>query len=52
MAILYEFQQTITNRLHLASYGVGGNQKLKKKKNFVIKIMMIIMRYKKSTFSN
>ena len=32
MAILYEFQQTITNRLHLASYGVGGNQKLKKKK--------------------
>ena len=51
MAILYEFQQTITNRLHLASYGVGGNQKLKKK-NFVIKIMMIIMRYKKSTFSN
>ena len=43
-SILYKLQQPNTNRLHLASYSVGGNQK----KFFpVIKIKMIIMKKEK-----
>ena len=43
-SILYKLQQPNTNRLHLASHSVGGNQK----KFFpVIKIKMIIMKKEK-----
>ena len=60
MVILYKLQQTNTNRLHLASYSVGGKQKTKQKKIFVIKIiiatmtiiMIIIIIIAKSTFAN
>ena len=52
MVILFKLQQTNTNRLHLVSYSVGGNQKTKQKKFFVIKIITITMRKKKSTFTN
>ena len=44
IVILYRLQQAKTNRLHLASYSVGGNQKAKQKKFFVIKIVIITMR--------
>ena len=46
IVILFKLQQTNTNRLHLASYSVEGNQK-----HFflVIKIIMIMIKKEKTT---